>query len=124
MVKAKDFSNLIELQIRCKQNQIKLNTENDQILPAVVSVRTKEDENPESENEDRAPIDLICVVDRSGSMEGEKIQLVRDTLIYLLELMGDNDRLCVIDFDDHATRLTHLARTTPENKVGLFTTQI
>lgn len=44
----------------------------------------------------RPPIDLICVIDRSGSMSGEKIALVRKTLNLLLEFLGEKDRLCLI----------------------------
>jgi Mg-chelatase subunit ChlD len=32
----------------------------------------------------RTSVDLICVIDNSGSMSGHKIQLVKDTLKFLL----------------------------------------
>ena len=48
----------------------------------------------------RPNIDLICVIDRSGSMSGEKMRLVQETLKFLIETLGDNDRLALVVFDD------------------------
>jgi hypothetical protein len=50
-------------------------------LPAVLNIRT---EGLDAEAT-RLPFDLICVLDKSGSMAGEKIKLVKDTLKFLLE---------------------------------------
>jgi hypothetical protein len=44
-------------------------------------------------------MDLICVIDDSGSM-GEKAKLVRKSLKYLLKILGENDRICLISFDN------------------------
>lgn len=43
-------------------------------------------------------IDLVCVIDRSSSMIGEKISLVIKTLNYIVDLLDENDRLCLINF--------------------------
>ncbi|CAF4069220.1 unnamed protein product [Rotaria sp. Silwood2] len=48
------------------------------------------------------PIDLICVVDQSCSMAGNKIALLKDTLNYLVDQMGSLDRLAIISFDTRA----------------------
>jgi hypothetical protein len=48
-------------------------------------------------------------------MSGEKIKLVRDTLTSLLGLLTDNDRLCLIEFDDKSKRITPLLRVSKEN---------
>ena len=50
-------------------------------------------------------MDLICVIDDSGSM-CSKAQLVRKSLKYLLKILGNNDRICLISFDDKAKILT------------------
>jgi Mg-chelatase subunit ChlD len=101
------------LQIKAKQKIIKLNSKDSQLLPVVVNLKTKElDEDQEG---DRSPIDLVCVIDISGSMSGEKIALVRQTLMSLLEVLSERDRLCLVQFDDRAERLTPLLRNSKQN---------
>lgn len=56
-------------------------------------------------------------------MSGEKINLVNQTLKYLLTILTERDRLCLIVFDDRATRLTPLKRNTKENH-SFFTKSI
>ena len=48
------------------------------------------------------PIDLVCIVDQSGSMQGAKMALLKDTLNYIIDQMGPLDRLVVISFDTSA----------------------
>lgn len=55
----------------------------------------------------RVPIDLICVVDQSGSMAGEKIALLKQTLIYIVEQMSELDRLAVVSFNTQAFDRSH-----------------
>jgi Mg-chelatase subunit ChlD len=79
----------------------------------VVAIETKE--LTEEQEGHRAPVDLICVIDISGSMEGEKLALVRKTLLSLLTMMGDQDRLCLIQFDNNAEVLVPLKRVGSHN---------
>ena len=39
---------------------------------------------PSCKLESRAPIDIVAVIDTSGSMEGEKIDLVKYTLLFVI----------------------------------------
>lgn len=64
----------------------------------------------------RPGIDLICIVDHSGSMSGEKIDLVRKTLDYLMSLLNEKDRLSIIQFDDSVNRLTSLIKVSKANE--------
>jgi len=48
----------------------------------------------------RAPIDVVVVLDRSGSMTGAPMHSVREATCNLLRLLGPNDRLGVVAFDD------------------------
>jgi Mg-chelatase subunit ChlD len=48
----------------------------------------------------RPGIDLICVIDVSYSMNGKKLALVKETLLYLLELLNESDRLSLVSFSD------------------------
>ena len=63
----------------------------------------------------RAPIDLVCVVDQSGSMGGEKIALLKKTLINIVNQLGDLDRLAIVSFNGDAFDRSHgLKRITQE----------
>ena len=55
-----------------------------------------------SEDEKKCNADLICVIDISGSMDGEKINLVKESLKILVEMMDKNDRLALVLFDNDA----------------------
>lgn len=72
------------------------------------------------EGNSRASIDLICVIDNSGSMQGEKIENVKKTLVSLLDLMGEDDRICLILFNSGASRLCHLQKTSKANRDRLL----
>lgn len=66
----------------------------------------------------RTSVDLICVIDNSGSMNGEKIELVKATLRFLLETLTPSDRLSLITFNSYAKRLCGLKCVTGENMQG------
>jgi len=48
------------------------------------------------------PKDIVFVMDRSGSMDGEKIEQVRSGLHFILSQLGEYDRFSIITFDDRA----------------------
>ena len=50
-------------------------------------------------------MDIVCVIDISGSMSGQKIALVRDTMKYVVEMLTPNDRLSIMVYNDNGTRL-------------------
>jgi len=49
---------------------------------------------------ERAPIDLVCVVDKSGSMAGEKLKLVKEACSFIVQELQDGDHFCLISYDD------------------------
>ncbi|MDB5704491.1 MAG: hypothetical protein JWN66_1607 [Sphingomonas bacterium] len=50
----------------------------------------------------RAPLDLIAVIDKSGSMDGEPLALVRASLRQIVNQMRSGDRLGIILYGDTA----------------------
>ena len=64
---------------------------------------------------ERPGIDLICVIDKSGSMGGEKIELVKQTFKYMLQQLTDKDRVCLCSFNTSSVMNTHLRRIQPGN---------
>jgi uncharacterized protein YegL len=61
-------------------------------------------------NADRSPVDITCVLDVSGSMMGQKIQLVKDAVMFIIDEMLPNDRLSIVSFNHGAERQTALKR--------------
>ena len=63
-------------------------------------------------------VDLICVVDVSGSMEDDnKMNLVKESLTYLANIMTDKDKLAIVAFSDEATTILDLKEMNEKNKV-------
>lgn len=50
----------------------------------------------------REPLNLVAVVDKSGSMSGEPLELVRRSLLQILSQMGDGDRMSIILYGDRS----------------------
>jgi Ca-activated chloride channel family protein len=57
----------------------------------------------------KKPVDLIAVVDVSGSMEGDKISAARTSLAQFIGLLDDRDRLQITLFSDGATTMIPMA---------------
>jgi len=95
----------LDVRVRANQKCLRLSPNEDQLIPVMVSLKTKDLQTADGP---KPGVDLICVIDRSGSMAGQKMALVKQTLNVLLDFLGENDRLCLIQFDDHAQRLNIL----------------
>ena len=118
-MKSKSLSILILLSFICFLKAIdisilkgeKLFNKNTPIVVNIVSEEMKEK---------TSYAELICVIDVSGSMVGEKIKLVKQSLKVLLELMGENDRLGLVLFNHQSHKLLDLTYTTKENKKNII----
>jgi len=70
-----------------------------------------------SECEDqRAPISVSAVIDRSGSMQGAKLQLTKATLGFVIKELKDGDQFGIVSYSDDAaetlklTNMDHMGR--------------
>lgn len=80
-------------------------------IKAPVSNSGRNDANlPASSQTPRAPVDLVTVLDISGSMAGTKLALLKRAMGFVIQNLGPNDRLSVIAFSSTARRLFHLRR--------------
>ena len=68
------------------------------------------------ENDKKSNADLICVIGISGSMWGQKIEQVQESLKILLDVMDEKDRICLILFESSAVNYFNLNYLTKENK--------
>jgi Ca-activated chloride channel family protein len=64
----------------------------------------------------RPPIDLAFVLDRSGSMSGEPIELVKQAVSIALDFVDERDRISLVSFDDDVRVWHDLAWATPQQK--------
>ena len=83
--------------------------------PFIININSPEPK----EDEKKCNADLICVIDISGSMDGEKIELVRHSLKILVDMMDKNDRLALVLFDNQASIYFDLEYMTDEIKKNL-----
>ena len=60
----------------------------------------------EAVQDDTLAKDIIFVIDRSGSMGGEKIGQARNALHFILNRLNANDRFSIVGFDDYMTVLS------------------
>ncbi|CAI9776464.1 unnamed protein product [Fraxinus pennsylvanica] len=58
----------------------------------------------------RAPVDLVTLLDVSGSMSGTKLALLKRAMGFVIQNLGPSDRLSVIAFSSTARRLFPLCR--------------
>ena len=61
-------------------------------------------------------IDLIVIVDRSSSMSGEPIMLVKESLKYIVELMNEKDNFALVTFSSYSNIIDGLTPMTSTNK--------
>ncbi|KAL3520718.1 hypothetical protein ACH5RR_018867 [Cinchona calisaya] len=66
--------------------------------------------SPQVSQTSRAPVDLVTVLDVSGSMAGTKLALLKRAMGFVIQNLGPNDRLAVIAFSSTARRLFPLRR--------------
>ena len=56
------------------------------------------------------PANFGLVLDRSGSMDGEKLEHLKEAVGYVVDRLGENDRLSVTIFDDLVETLIPASR--------------
>ncbi|XP_012834508.1 PREDICTED: uncharacterized protein LOC105955338 [Erythranthe guttata] len=66
----------------------------------------------EARSSQRAPIDLVTVLDVSGSMYGKKLNLLKRAVHFVIDNLGPSDRLSIVSFSSRARRIFHLTRMT------------
>ncbi|MHB8635675.1 MAG: vWA domain-containing protein [Fimbriimonadaceae bacterium] len=63
------------------------------VTPTMVGV-------PSSGASTRTPLNLCLVIDRSGSMEGPPLDYVKQACAYVVDMMGPNDVLSIVTFEE------------------------
>jgi Ca-activated chloride channel family protein len=74
---------------------------------------------PAPEDKPHIPLNLSLVIDRSGSMHGDKLKYVKEAAAHVIDLLSEKDRLAVILYDNEAETLMHSQFLTDEVKKEL-----
>ncbi|KAM0926376.1 hypothetical protein ACQ4PT_003476 [Festuca glaucescens] len=64
----------------------------------------------------RPSLDLVTVLDVSGSMAGGKLALLKEAMGFVIDKLGPADRLSVVSFSDLVRRVTRLTRMSDAGK--------
>jgi Ca-activated chloride channel family protein len=65
----------------------------------------------------RTPLNLCLVIDRSGSMEGAPLQYVKQACSHVVDLMGPNDILSIVTFEETVDVLMAPQRVTSKQPI-------
>ena len=66
----------------------------------------------------RASLDLVTVLDVSGSMGGSKLALLKQAMRFVIDHLGPGDRLCIVAFSSGAYRIIRLTRISDGGKAS------
>ena len=72
-----------------------LAVESDGIVHLLVELQA-----PEAPASERPPLDVVLVIDKSGSMSGEPLDAVKSAVAHMLRIAGATDRIGVVAFDN------------------------
>jgi Ca-activated chloride channel family protein len=67
---------------------------------------------------DTPSLAMMLIIDRSGSMQGEKVQLAKEAAIAAVEVLGDRDYVGVVAFDSEPYWIVDLQSAS--NRVGII----
>lgn len=65
----------------------------------------------------RTPLNLCLVIDRSGSMEGPPLEYVKQACLYVVDMLGPNDVLSIVTFEETVDVLMPPQRVTNKQPI-------
>src|SRR5215213_168567 len=99
----------MDANIRLDHSLVALETEQD--VHAMLELVAPEPDHLD----DRPPLRLALVIDRSGSMQGPKLDVAKRSAAWLVSRLHDRDQLALVDYDDEVRLLAPLGA--PRNHV-------
>ncbi len=81
-----------------------------------VDYRVRVSTKPSATQPDRSPLTIALVIDRSGSMSGNKITTAKSAALAVLDKLDERDTAAVVVFDSEITTIQPAAPVTPSVK--------
>ena len=69
-----------------------------------------------SDEREEQHVDMVIVLDQSGSMEGHKIEYARQSILNLLSGLSPHDRFAILGYADNVWRYSDLKEVTETNR--------
>jgi Ca-activated chloride channel homolog len=92
-------NNQIQLQVEADKPVIPAGKSGSRILEVILTAPSLADQKP------RIPLNLSLVLDRSGSMRGEKLHFVKKAAAHVIDMLTEQDRAAVVLYDDRVETL-------------------
>jgi uncharacterized protein YegL len=92
----------IKISMKFATNYLQLNSTVTQEIPCSIEL-----EGFDAKANNRSGIDIVCVIDVSGSMSGLKLELVKKTLLFMISKLDEIDRVSIITFSDSSILLSN-----------------
>ena len=77
-------------------------------------VTLKYEDSSMSSSQQKTPMDIVCVLDKSGSMQGSKISGLKNAMNFVIDSLTEKDRLSIISFESNSTLIHGLFLMTPD----------
>ncbi len=102
--------NSLQLFLNSEQTLIAREVPSQRVLEIVVQAPTIET------TKSRPPLNLALVIDRSGSMSGEKLEYVKQAAVFVVDRLEENDRCALVAYDDQVQQLSSSIKMTGANR--------
>lgn len=110
-LKHKGAGPLMAMRVLLSREKIPTLTE-PQVVYALIEIRA----TPGPADLPPPPVNLALVLDRSTSMQGDRLDQVKNAVVQLIDSLRETDLLSVVTFSDRAEAIVTAQRCTPEQK--------
>ncbi|XP_065195339.1 uncharacterized protein LOC135826664 [Sycon ciliatum] len=95
------------------------------VVVSVQAPQCQEDEDGKVSEKDRAPLELVAVIDRSATMKSDyhdhdygysKLAMVQETMLFVIQQLNEHDKLGIVLYDEEVTSTGSLWRMDASGK--------